>query len=153
MNSAFDQDCPVAKALDVRGEKWSLLVLRDLFRNGPLRFYDLAAGLPGIAPNMLSARLKTLEKQGVIETRLYAQPPPSSAYSLTEKGPALAPVPKAHHQSGSPTDEAVINGGTISGGRNPAHPETSLSPLSRAAMTWLKSWPCLRTRPVAVITA
>ena len=53
-------DCPVARALDVIGEKWSLLVLRDLFRKGPLRFQQLEEGLDGVAPNTLSARLKTL---------------------------------------------------------------------------------------------
>ena len=54
----------------VIGEKWSLLVLRDLFRKVPLRFQELENGLPGVAPNTLSARLKALESQGVIGTRL-----------------------------------------------------------------------------------
>ncbi len=100
MSSGYEQDCPVAKALDIVGEKWSLLVLRDLFRKGPLRFQDLAAGLLGIAPNTLSARLKALEKQGVIGTRLYEQHPPRFEYFLTEKGQALGPVLKALHQWG-----------------------------------------------------
>ena len=56
----------MARTLDVIGEKWSLLVLRDLFRKGALRFQELERGLPGVAPNTLSARLKTLEKSGVI---------------------------------------------------------------------------------------
>jgi DNA-binding HxlR family transcriptional regulator len=100
MRSGYDQDCPVAKALDVVGEKWALLVLRDLSRKGSLRFQDLAAGLAGVAPNTLSARLKTLESQGVIDTRLYEQHPPRFEYFLTEKGLALGPVLKALYQWG-----------------------------------------------------
>jgi len=82
------------------GEKWALLVLRDLFCKGPLRFQDLAAGLQGIAPNTLSARLKALERQGVIGARLYEQHPPRFEYFLTEKGQALGPVLKALYQWG-----------------------------------------------------
>ena len=100
MTGGYDQECPVAKALDVVGEKWSLLVLRDLFRKGPSRFQDLVDGLAGVAPNTLSARLKTLEKQGVIGTRLYEKHPPRFEYFLTEKGQALGPVLKALHKWG-----------------------------------------------------
>ena len=100
MTGGYDQECPVAKALDVVGEKWSLLVLRDLFRKGPSRFQDLADGLAGVAPNTLSARLKTLEKQGVIGTRLYEKHPPRFEYFLTEKDQALGPVLKALHKWG-----------------------------------------------------
>ena len=95
MTRAYGQICPVARALDVIGEKWSLLILRDLTRKGPLRFQELEAGLPGVAPNTLSARLKALEAKGVIATRLYAQHPPRYEYFLTDKGKALGPVLKA----------------------------------------------------------
>jgi DNA-binding HxlR family transcriptional regulator len=91
------KDCPVALALDEIGEKWSLLILRDLFRKGPLRFQDLERGLKGVAPNTLSARLKALEANGVIATRLYESHPPRYEYFLTEKGKALGPVLKALH--------------------------------------------------------
>jgi DNA-binding HxlR family transcriptional regulator len=100
MTGGYDQDCPIARALDVVGEKWSLLILRDLFRKGPLRFQDLSEGLGGVAPNTLSARLKTLEKQGVIDARLYEQHPPRFEYFLTEKGQALSPVLKALYKWG-----------------------------------------------------
>jgi DNA-binding HxlR family transcriptional regulator len=90
----------VARALDVVGEKWSLLILRDLFRKGPLRFQQFEAGLPGVAPNTLSARLKRLEEQGVIATRLYESHPPRYEYFLTEKGKALGPVLKALYSWG-----------------------------------------------------
>ena len=95
MGTPYGQACPVARALDVIGEKWSLLILRDLFRKGPLRFHELESGLPGLAPNTLSARLKTLEAQGVVATRLYEPHPPRYEYFLTDKGAALRPVVKA----------------------------------------------------------
>ena len=95
MTVGYGQTCPVARALDVIGEKWSLLILRDLLRHGPLRFQELGQRLPGVAPNTLSARLKTLEAQGVIATRLYESHPPRYEYFLTDKGKALGPVLKA----------------------------------------------------------
>jgi DNA-binding HxlR family transcriptional regulator len=94
------EDCPVARALDAIGEKWSLLVLRDLFRKGPLRFQELEQALGGVAPNTLSARLKSLEGAGVIATRLYETHPPRYEYFLTDKGKALGPVLKALHSWG-----------------------------------------------------
>ena len=94
------EDCPVARALDVVGEKWSLLILRDLFLLGPLRFQAFEQSLTGIAPNTLSARLKSLEAQGVIETRLYENHPPRYEYLLTKKGRALGPVIKALYDWG-----------------------------------------------------
>jgi DNA-binding HxlR family transcriptional regulator len=96
-NGYGQEECPVARALDAIGEKWSLLVLRDLFRKGPLRFQELERGLPGVAPNTLSARLKSLEAQGVIGARLYEAHPPRYEYFLTDKGKALGPVLKALH--------------------------------------------------------
>jgi len=95
MAAKYRQHCPVARALDVIGERWSLLILRDLRRHGPLRFQQLEQGLAGAAPNTLSARLKALEAHGVIATRLYERHPPRYEYFLTTKGRELAPVLKA----------------------------------------------------------
>lgn len=95
MAGPYGQKCPIARALDVIGERWSLLILRDLRRFGPRRFQELEQGLPGLAPNTLSARLKTLEAQGVVGVRLYEVHPPRYEYFLTEKGEALRPVLKA----------------------------------------------------------
>ncbi|HLW90645.1 MAG TPA: helix-turn-helix domain-containing protein [Roseiarcus sp.] len=95
-----ENTCPVARALDLVGEKWSLLVLRDLFRKGPLRFQALQEGIEGVTPSVLSARLKSLEGNGVIEPRLYSAHPPRYEYRLTEKGKALGPVLKALHNWG-----------------------------------------------------
>ena len=85
-------DCPVARALNVIGEKWTLLILRDLFLHGPRRFHDFQQSLKGIAPNTLSARLKSLEETGVVTRRLYTQHPPRPEYLLTKKGRTLGPV-------------------------------------------------------------
>jgi len=95
MATKNQQDCPVARALDVIGEKWSLLILRDLLRKGPQRFQELETSVVGIAPNILSARLKTLEARHVVASRLYERHPPRLEYYLTEKGKALGPVLKA----------------------------------------------------------
>ena len=63
-NGYGQKDCPVARALDVIGERWSLLVPRNLFRKRPLRFQEFEQGLAGVVPNTLSARLKALESDG-----------------------------------------------------------------------------------------
>jgi DNA-binding HxlR family transcriptional regulator len=93
--STYPQDCPIARTLDIVGERWSLLVLRDLFKQGPRRFQDFERSLRGIAPNTLSARLKILEEQGIIASKLYERHPPRFEYALTDKGKALGPVLKA----------------------------------------------------------
>ena len=90
-----DPLCPVACALDVIGEKWTLLILRDLTRNPSRRFQDLLDSLHGCAPNTLSARLSSLEEQGLIERRQYEQHPPRMEYVLTAKGREVRPVLKA----------------------------------------------------------
>ena len=90
-----DPLCPVARALDVIGEKWTLLILRDLTRNPSRRFQDLLDSLHGCAPNTLSARLSSLEEQGLIERRQYEQHPPRMEYVLTTKGREVRPVLKA----------------------------------------------------------
>ncbi|HVB47628.1 MAG TPA: helix-turn-helix domain-containing protein [Burkholderiales bacterium] len=84
--------CPVARTLDLIGERWTILILRDLFLRGPRRFQDFQESLGGVAPNTLSARLKNLEGNGLIERRTYSEHPPRLEYRLTEKGKSLAPV-------------------------------------------------------------
>ena len=88
----YAQNCAIAKALDVVGDRWALLVVRELVIRGGLRFTDLRRGLPGIAPNLLSERLKQLERLGVV--RRDAAPPPVATilYTLTDRGAALEPV-------------------------------------------------------------
>lgn len=88
----IEQICPVARALDVIGERWTLLIIRDLLKFGPRKFADLEESLAGISPNTLSARLKLLESHAVIEKRLYEQYPPRAEYVLTGKGRQLGGV-------------------------------------------------------------
>ncbi len=78
-----------------------MLVLRDLFTQGPQRFQDLQESLAGVAPNTLSARLKTMEAHGLIASRLYSEHPPRLEYYLTEKGKSLRPVVKALREWGN----------------------------------------------------
>ena len=87
--------CPVARALDIIGERWTILLLRDLFLQGPRRFQDFQESLAGVAPNTLSARLKVMEEQGLITRRVYSDHPPRLEYQLTDKGKSLGPVLKA----------------------------------------------------------
>jgi DNA-binding HxlR family transcriptional regulator len=87
--------CPVARTLDLIGERWTILVLRDLFLKGPRRYQDLQESLAGIAPNTLSARLKAMEASGLIERKLYSEHPARLEYYLTDKGRSLGPVMKA----------------------------------------------------------
>ncbi len=96
----FGEVCPVARALAVVGERWAILVLRDLFLHGPRRFQDFESSLEGISPNTLSARLKTLEEHGLVARRLYETHPPRAEYVLTDKGRALRPVLKALREWG-----------------------------------------------------
>ena len=92
---SYDQYCSVARALDVMGDRWTLLIVRELLLQGACRFTDLKNGLPGIAPNLLSTRLKELEAAGLI-TREDAPPPVATAlYGLTESGLALEPAVQA----------------------------------------------------------
>ena len=88
---SYSQPCPVAGALDVVGERWTLLLVRDLM-SGPLRFTELQQGLPGIAPNLLSDRLKMLCEQGLVERVPLPPPAGRSTDALTATGRDLGPV-------------------------------------------------------------
>lgn len=90
----------MARTLDVIGERWTILLLRDLFLHGPRRFQDFQESLAGVAPNTLSARLKDLETQGLVVRKLYSEHPPRLEYHLTEKEKSLGPVLKALREWG-----------------------------------------------------
>ena len=87
----YGQRCPAAIALDVIGERWTPLIVRELML-GPKRFTDLADGLPGIGTNILTNRLAGLQDHGVVERRTLPRPTPVTVYELTDAGRALAPV-------------------------------------------------------------
>ena len=87
----YDDGCAAAHALDLVGERWALLVVRELLL-GPKRFTDLRAGLPGVSPNVLAQRLRELESAGVVRRRKLPPPAASRVYELTEWGEELEPV-------------------------------------------------------------
>ena len=87
----YGQACAIARALDVIGERWSLLLVRELTL-GPRRYRDLAIGLPGIPSNVLAARLKDLQAAGVITRRTLPAPADVTVYELTHAGRALQPA-------------------------------------------------------------
>lgn len=87
----YDQYCPIAHSLGMVGERWTLLVVREL-HYGPKRYTDLVDNLPGIGTNILAARLKDLEANGLIEKRRLPPPAASMVYELTDNGRLLDPV-------------------------------------------------------------
>jgi DNA-binding HxlR family transcriptional regulator len=88
---SYGDPCGVARALDVVGERWALLVVRDLLF-GAKRFSDLARGLPGMSQNVLSARLRDLERAGIVARRRLGPPVSAHVYELTPRGQELEPV-------------------------------------------------------------
>ena len=87
--------CPIARTLDIIGDRWSILILRDLVLDGPRKFGDLQEALSGISPNTLSSRLKTLEEHGIVERCFYDQHPPRAEYVITARGRELRLLLKA----------------------------------------------------------
>jgi DNA-binding HxlR family transcriptional regulator len=109
---SYHQYCPVAHALDLVGDRWSLLILRNLLV-GPKRFVDLQTGLPGIGTNILTVRLKGLEQSGVVQRRFLPPPAASMVYELTEyghqiEGPLTALAHWGAQSLGPLTSEQVI---------------------------------------------
>ena len=92
MPKHYDQACPVAKALELVGDRWTLLIVRDLLNEGARRFQDFQQSLNGIAPAILSDRLKLMEEHGLVTRRFYSEHPPRAEYILTEKGKDLGLV-------------------------------------------------------------
>ena len=88
MSKRYDQYCPVCHALGLVGERWALLVVRELLQ-GPKRYTDLLEGMPGIGTNILASRLRELEAGGVVQKRKLPPPAASTVYELTEYGKQL----------------------------------------------------------------
>ncbi len=91
MTKPYNQVCPIARTLDIVGDRWTMLIVRDLFM-GKTRFSQLLEGSPGPPSKLLSDRLKKLEEHGLIERVVYSPPPLRAEYRLTEEGRSLAPV-------------------------------------------------------------
>ena len=129
MPRTYNQNCPIAKALDVLGERWTLLILRELI-GGSRRYADLRAALPGIATNLLADRLRELEAAGLVQRSELPPPVARTVYSLTELGwVKVLPVIRAIATFGldllEPTEDAVtpLNGflaGVLLGFDDPA---------------------------------
>ncbi len=98
---SYDQYCPIAYTLDVVGDRWTLLILRELLY-GPRRYSDLLRSLPGLSTNLLADRLQTLESEKLLEKLRLPPPSGSAVYALTERGRALKPVFAALTQCGLP---------------------------------------------------
>jgi len=112
MARSYSHYCPIAHALDLVGERWSLLVVREL-QHGPLRYTDLLEQLPGVSTNVLAARLRELELGGIVGRRRMPAPAASAVYELTELGQGLTPVltALAHwgaHSLGPPPPDAEL---------------------------------------------
>lgn len=87
----YGDACGVARALDIVGERWALMIVRELLL-GPKRFTDIRTGLPSLSPDVLAQRLRDLEAAGVLERRTLPPPAASQVYVLTPRGLALEPV-------------------------------------------------------------
>jgi DNA-binding HxlR family transcriptional regulator len=92
---SYSQVCGVAKGLDLIGDRWTLLIVRELLIRGACRYTDLRKGLPGIATNLLAQRLRELEQAGIIYSEDAPPPVATTLFRLTERGQALEPVIKA----------------------------------------------------------
>ncbi|HLI66840.1 MAG TPA: helix-turn-helix domain-containing protein [Caulobacteraceae bacterium] len=95
MPTPYALPCPIARTLDLIGERWTMLVLRELSLKGPRKFKDFEAVLPACGPATLSARLKGLEAAGLVKRRFYEEHPPRAEYLLTAKGESLRPILRA----------------------------------------------------------
>ena len=120
---SYDQYCPIARSLDVLGDRWTLLVLRELSM-GAQRFTDLRASLSGIPPNVLSQRLKRLTEHGLVTVETLPPPAARSVYVLTQRGRDVVPVLRALVRFGTPELE-------------PATPDLALRPQSVAPVVFL----------------
>jgi DNA-binding HxlR family transcriptional regulator len=127
----YDQYCPIAHSLGLVGERWTLLVVRELL-HGPKRYTDLADHLPGIGTNILAVRLKELEAGGIVEKKKLPPPFASTVYELTAAGQQLRPV--LHELArfgarlmGPPPPDALAEGWLVSA------LDLALSPLCRGS--------------------
>ena len=117
MVKRYEQYCPMAHALDLVGDRWALLVVRELM-HGPKRYTDLVEGLPGIGTNILAARLRDLEQADVVVRRTLPPPAASKVYELTDYGRELRPALRelalwGARSLGPPTPEAGLFDGWV----------------------------------------
>lgn len=94
-------ECPVATTVQLIGNKWKLLIIRNLIYNGTQRFTDFVKTVPGISKKVLTDNLRALEEDGLIEREVFAEVPPRVEYSLSELGKTLKPILDAMHHWGT----------------------------------------------------
>ncbi len=102
MVRSYGQNCALAKALDVIGDRWTLLIVRELMIRDGCRYTDLRNGLPGIATNLLAERLNELEKAGLVAREAAPPPVATTLFRLTQRGKELEPVIAALGRWGAP---------------------------------------------------
>ncbi len=135
---SYGQYCGFARALELVGERWALLIVRDLLI-GPKRFGEIQRGLPGIPTNILTARLNELEDSGLVQRRLLARPAKGVAYELTEDGAGLEEVVLAvgrwgaQHLGDPRPDETVTEDSIAMALRTTFRPEAA----GKAKLTYL----------------
>jgi DNA-binding HxlR family transcriptional regulator len=133
----YGQGCAIAHALDLVGERWALLVVRDLLL-GPKRFTDLLSGLPGLSPGVLTQRLRELTDAGVLGRRRLGAPAASWVYELTPWGHQLAPIvtslaqwgsqsPAMPHDAPMGTDSLMLSLGALFDGAAAGDLETTIA--------------------------
>lgn len=94
-------ECPVATTVQLIGNKWKLLILRNLIYNGTQRFTDFAKTIPGISKKVLTDNLRALEDDGFVEREVFAEVPPRVEYSLSDLGKTLKPILDAMFEWGT----------------------------------------------------
>jgi DNA-binding HxlR family transcriptional regulator len=99
---SYRQYCSLAKALELVGDRWTLLIVRELLLRGALRYTDLQAGLPGIATNLLADRLRDLEQAGIVRREPAPPPVATTLFHLTPRGETLGPAVLALGRWGEP---------------------------------------------------
>lgn len=112
MTRDYHQLCPIARTLDIIGDRWTLLLIRDLFL-GATKFTEFRESSPGMPTKILSDRLKALESHGIIERRMYSEHPLRAEYYLTSLGRSFEPIVTALYEWGmkhavSPAERLAI---------------------------------------------
>lgn len=95
-----DHSCPIEHTVNLIGQKWKVLIIRNLFNNGTQRFVELSKGIQGISQKMLTQQLRQLESDGIICRTVYPEVPPRVEYTLTDTGMTLEPVLEAMNHWG-----------------------------------------------------
>jgi DNA-binding HxlR family transcriptional regulator len=138
MTKRHEQLCPIARTLDLVGDRWTLLIIRDLFF-GCTRFTEFREHSPGIPTKTLSERLKTLEAHAIVERRIYSQHPLRASYHLTAEGRSLEPILSAvyawgsRHRLTAPERRAVVHRvrGRVAEGRHHFVDPPGVTPIGR----------------------